>query len=831
MKYDKKKIKQNKLLRKYKAKKEKKKIKYEFINKGVLNSKIKNSQSFFHLDFVNDDGLINLKNGEYAKVFSVEALDLSLTSNIQKQNFFEQLKFLYQIRNLDLRMYKLDDLLDLNNNKDNYLRLIEKYKDDKSKLEFLNERYQKIVQLEKDNLSTTSMYFFVLVSNNEKILDSQVEDMKIQCFNMTPRLCIKEIKHKLEIYQFLINLYLSSASLEQLLWCDLTELIAPFYIKENISSIRLDDEEIQMVTVKNLPPFVDELFLEELFNVPNTRFCIHIKDSIDTESVVRNIDSNYETLLAERLSTRKLSMATEMDTNKINLQELMNQVKNGDEKIKEVNILAVIHGTKEQRDEKLKELKKIAMVKKIKLEVPRMRQFESWQAFDISSSMLKDYDTYMPTLTIAASFPFTVSCFNDDKGYMLGIDSHTALPFFFDMFKQDDERISSNLCVVASSGGGKSFTLKKIIVNELARGNRVFIFDAEGEYKNLVKRNNGEYIDLYSTSGGIINPLQVRYLPSDQEEKTDELIKKINHNDCPLAKHLSSLETFLKCAFEDMTEIELVVMMDIIEHLYKVFGITHKTTIETLEKYDSTDYPILTDILAYIPDYRKIITNPEKLKIVDKVEILLERFKVGIDNMLFNGYTSINLKNNLIAFNIKDLLYCKNTRIITTQLLNLLTYLNNIVVSNQIENENITITDSIKHLSIVVDEMHLYLKNADSDVMLSFEQLARRIRKYYGNFMPATQSIHDFLGDNEAVRSATAIFNNCQYQMIGMLKNDDLNTYLSLFYDNPLTETQQEFLLKAKKGDFLLSITNEKRIRTHITAIPMEIKLMGEKIK
>ena len=821
--------KQDKMLLRYKKKKQDKKKQNKYITKKILNEKVKNSQSFFNLDFVDENGLINLKTGEYAKVLSVQALDLSLTSNIQKQNFFEQMRYLFQIKDLDLRMYKLDDMLDLNGNKDNYLKLIDKYKDDEDKVKFLKERYNRILLLEQENLSTTSMYYFVLVSNNEKLLEHQLEDIKIQCYNMTPRMNISELENKLEVYQFLINLYMSNASIEQLLWCDLSELIVPFYIRENTSSLRFDDDEIQIVAIKNVPPFIDELFLEQLFNTSNTRFCIHVKDSIDTENVIRNIDSNYETLISERLTTRKLSMATEMDADKTNMQELMNQVKNGDEKIKEVNVIAVVRGTKEQRETKIKEMKKIASVNKIKLEVPRLRQYESWQSFDITSSMLKDYDIYLPTLTLAASFPFTISYFNDEKGYMLGIDTHTALPLFFDMFKQNDERISSNLAVVASSGGGKSFTLKKLIVNELARGNRVFIFDAEGEYKKLVERNNGEYIDLYSSSGGIINPLQVRYLPSDQEERTDRAIEKINHNDCPLAKHLGSLETFLKCAFEDIKESELVVMMDMIEHLYRVFGITQKTSIETLEKYCNCDYPILTDLLDYLPDYKRITTNPEKLKILDKVEILLERFKVGIDNMLFNGYTSVNLKNNLIAFNIKDLLYSKNKRIITTQLVNLLTYLNNIVVSNQMENENHNTKDDINYLSIVVDEMHLYLKNADSEVMLSFEQLARRIRKYYGNFIPATQSIHDFLGDNESVRSATAIFNNCQYQMVGMLKGDDLNTYLSLFYENPLTETQQEFLLKAQQGDFLLTISNDKRIRTHIKAIPLEIELMGEK--
>ena len=219
----------------------------------------------------------------------------------------------------------------------------------------------------------------------------------------------------------------------------------------------------------------------------------------------------------------------------------------------------------------------------------------------------------------------------------------------------------------------------------------------------------------------------------------------------------------------------------------------------------------------------------EQLKIVDRLEILLDRFKVGTDAMLFNGYTSVNLDSNLIAFNVKDLLYSKNKRIITTQLVNLLTYLNNIIVRNKIVNDRKK-GKKIKNIAVVVDEFHLYLKNTDSEVLLTFEQIARRIRKYHGAFIPATQSIHDFLGDDDSVRSATAIFNNCQYQLVGMLKEDDLTTYLKLFYQNPLTDTQKEFLTKAEMGDFLLTITSKKRVRVHILSTPSEIELTGEEI-
>lgn len=804
------------------------KMKENYITKSVLKKKIKNAQFFVNADFVNADGIIKLKEGSFASVFSVDAIDLSLASNNQKVNFFNQLKYLYQLKDLNLRIYKLDDKIDLNANKDYYAKLIDEYIDDEEKQVFLNEQYGRLELLEKNNLTVTSRYYFVVIGDNEKSLEHINEELEIQCYNMIPRLNIKRLINKLEIYQFLINLYLSSATIEQLMWSDLIELISPFFVQENMNYINLDDEEVQTIAIKKIPPFIDELFFEELFNVPGTRCCIHIKDTIDTDELIRRLDNNYEFLLSERYTTRKLSDATQMDTEKENFQALMTQLKNGNEKIKEVDFIIVISGNKKQREDKLKELRTIANVFHIKLDVPRLRQMEGWQAYDITKNGFKDYHNYLPSLTLSASFPLTITNFNDDTGYILGSDIHTSLPIIFDLFHKNATRPSSNLAIIASTGGGKSFTLKKLIINEINRGNKIFIFDAEGEYKNLVTKNHGEYIDMYSSSGGVINPLQVRFLPSDKEEKEDNNISSINYEDCPLAKHLGYLETFIKCAFEEITESEVVVLLDMIEKLYKRFGITKNTKISNLEKLENSDYPIFSDLIDFFPDYRNMITNPEQLKIIDKLEILLDRFRVGTDAMLFNNYTSVNLESNLIAFNVKDLLYSKNKRIITTQLVNLLTYLNNIIIRNKIINDTNNGTSKIQNIAIIVDEFHLYLKNTDSEVLLTFEQIARRIRKYFGAFIPATQSIHDFLGDDDSVRSATAIFNNCQYQLVGMLKEDDLATYLKLFYQNPLTETQKEFLMQAEMGNFLLTINSKNRIRLKVFATPLEQDLMGE---
>ena len=372
------------------------------------------------------------------------------------------------------------------------------------------------------------------------------------------------------------------------------------------------------------------------------------------------------------------------------------------------------------------------------------------------------------------------------------------------------------MAIVASTGGGKSFTIKKMIVNHFARGTKTFIFDAEGEYKNLVLNNGGEYIDLYSKSGGIINPLQIRYIPTDDPNEESK------ETDCPLAKHLSYLESFFKTAFEEIKDEEVIELTHILESLYSRYGILQNTTINIFDAMKPEQYPTMQDLNNFIPEYKNDITNKEEKKIVERLEVLVSRFVSGIDNALFNGHTNIDLSNDLIGFNLQELLLSTNDRIKNTQILNLLSYLNNTIVSNKIINDR-------KQVMIIADEFHVFIDKKNPEVLRSFGQMARRVRKYNGSLVVATQSIKDFIGKEEIAQQASAIFNNCQYQMVGMLKEDDLKAYLSLFTENPLTETQKNFLLIATQGQFLLNIDAKERLVVKIEATPLEVEMMGIK--
>ena len=446
------------------AKKRHLKNREKYLSMKMMNRRFKNSKIFSNIKCVGDDGLLELKTGGYASLIEIKAIDLSLSSNQEKSNFFNYLKGLYQIKDLNLKCYKLDEKINLNNNKLNLNRLIEKFKNYTSKVFLLDENKRLIEELEDNNFTVSSIYYLVLIAKDLDVLERQLDEIEEILANIQPKIIAEVINNRLEVYKFLSNLYMTNNPLDLLMWSNLPELTIPLNLVEKTNMLKVDDKEVQMVTIKNIAPFIDELFFEEIFNYPSVRACINIKDAIDQEELISWVNSQYQFLLSDRNSTKKLSDATELDTQKENFQMLMNDIKSGDEKIKEVSLILAVIGNKKERDEVIRDLKRIVERYQIKLDIPRLRQMETYQCYDITPNSLKDYSIYLPTLTLSAGFPFTKTYFNDSTGYMLGVDIHTSLPTFFDPFVINNKRTSHNIAIVSSTGGGKSFTMKKMIV-------------------------------------------------------------------------------------------------------------------------------------------------------------------------------------------------------------------------------------------------------------------------------------------------------------------------------------------------------------------------------
>ena len=500
-------------------------------------------------------------------------IDLSLTNTNEQNLFFHTLSKLYRLP-FTIKAYKFDEKINLNANKENYIRLIEDSGNNIARHNLLINNHNFIETIEEENMTSASSYYLSIISKNKEALEKNKEEFELACSGVVPKLEVEQITNKKHLIKVFCNMYFSKANLDQIIYYDFMDLVTPLKINESISSLRFDDEEIQLLSIKNYPLFIEHGFLDRIINLANVKASVTINESIEQYKLLNVLNSSFKAVLADYNSSKNLSDVTEMQSLMSNYKLLIEQISANDEKIKEVSIVLAISGDKKTRDEIVKEIKRNAELYQIKIDIPKLRQMEAWQSYDLTDKSFKDYAMYLPTITLASTFFFTENYHNDTTGYLIGEDSAYGLPIFFDPFYLSKNRTSHNIGVIGTSGSGKSYFLKLMITNEFARGTKMFLFDIENELQKLCNRCGGEYIDLSSKS--LINPLQVRYVLTDDEEEGSIL-----------GKHLGFLENFFITAFEDISEKELVVLLDIVEKFYNSRGITKQTTLEEFEKMTS----------------------------------------------------------------------------------------------------------------------------------------------------------------------------------------------------------------------------------------------------
>lgn len=776
-----------------------------------MKKKVQNSQTFTNIQSISDKGVIELKTGQFAIFYKVNPIDLSLTNTNEQNLFFHTLSKLYRLP-FTIKAYKFDEKINLNANKENYIKLIEDSGNNIARRNLLINNHNFIETIEEENMTSASSYYLSIISKNKEALEKNKEEFELACGGVVPKLEIEQITNKKHLIKVFCNMYFSKANLDQIIYYDFMDLVTPLKINESISSLKFDDEEIQLLSIKNYPLFIEHGFLDRIINLANVKASITINESIEQYKLLNVLNSSFKAVLADYNSSKNLSDVTEMQSLMSNYKLLIEQISANDEKIKEVSIVLAISGDKKTRDEIVKEIKRNAELYQIKIDVPKLRQMEAWQSYDLTDKSFKDYAMYLPTITLASTFFFTENYHNDTTGYLIGEDSAYGLPIFFDPFYLSKNRTSHNIGVIGTSGSGKSYFLKLMITNEFARGTKMFLFDIENEMQKLCNRCGGEYIDLSSKS--LINPLQVRYVLTDDEEEGSIL-----------GKHLGFLENFFITAFEDISEKELVVLLDIVEKFYNSRGISKQTTLEEFEKMTSKDYPIFSDLYAFLLEQQRGCESKELSRILVNIEVLLKRMVIGQDSNLFNGITTIDLSNNLVIFNLQELLFNSSRRLINTQMINLLTYLSNEIVDNKKRNDKF---GRDQKMLIVLDEFHNYIDEDNPTLLKYFDQLNRRARKYKLGIVVASQQPTDFTTRSNILRHASAIFNNSQYQITGMLKDTDVEAVEKLYSNIPLTETQKMFLSRCNQGQFLLNITNKNRLRVNVFATPVQTYYMGE---
>lgn len=450
--------------------------------------------------------------------------------------------------------------------------------------------------------------------------------------------------------------------------------------------------------------------------------------------------------------------------------------------------------------------------------------FEPLELFNCTAPILYDYelkDRFYKTTTTATlgwMYPFVFEALYDSTQYSqdvhyppvyIGNTIQTNGVVFYDNFTKKDDRSNYNEFVVGNSGMGKTFFLMWLIYNRCGLGYKQYILDVEGkELNKLTYELGGANIDCSNGEKGRINPLQIRFNVPDSDTGDGKVpLDQIY----PLEQHIRFLRSFLNAYKGDSDEIGILhtnLIERALTHVYRLINIDFKTTAQyILDNFKSEDYPIFSDVYDTIQQW---LTEIEKQPHPDRAEIerhkvclaFLEPIAYGADANLFNGHTNVDLSANVINFNLSALQDNTGSRVLATQYYNVLSYIWTDIISDPFNRRKQLYADEF---SVIMDPRYL-------DIMMYFQTVIKRVRKYMAGLTPATQQISDVLKDS-VKEQGEAIIENSVYQFYFGLGAEGIEYFKKTHL---IPESEQEFVQFANIGECYAKIGTSTAMRVRI---------------
>ena len=256
-------------------------------------------------------------------------------------------------------------------------------------------------------------------------------------------------------------------------------------INERWNSIDINDDIFKISSITHLPMSAPNAWLSDLFLIPNTIVKFDFSVENDKLKVYKTINKSILELRGRALE-KGLSESDKIDLNKDieSLSYLLTQLKLDNEQLHLSSFLIMY------KEDDLRIVENAARDNNMYLNHLYFNQYNSYLSLDPSTSINKliekEISFNLQTSSLSGSFPFISHLFLDPDGDYLG---NNRYPVFFDIFdswkKYHPTRTNANMTIFGKSGGGKSFYLKKEILQQLLKGTKVFILDPENEYYKL----------------------------------------------------------------------------------------------------------------------------------------------------------------------------------------------------------------------------------------------------------------------------------------------------------------------------------------------------------
>lgn len=464
---------------------------------------------------------------------------------------------------------------------------------------------------------------------------------------------------------------------------------------------------------------------------------------------LRNEIKKLSKIISETGSTIKDANSNELGidiTKKVNSEavELRKKLQVENEEIFKVTIFIELSDTNiESLKIKLNKMISDLFSKNIIAKIANFRQdklyLNSLPVFNVNDKLVNDAGISVTTSQLAYLFPYIKNELYDKDGILYGfINSSFCI---YDIFSNNN--MNYNMCILGSSGAGKSYFMKIMIMRNLCMNIRQVIFDIQEEYLNVARCTDAVIFE--SSNWNIL------YIPQEFA---------INNKDFLNLKIEKIYEIMNEYTEFGLNSVKNEIK-SIIKKLYYKYGI--KEEIYSMYEHYGSDKLNIDKI------YRKYSSFPEFKELVDliieKIDLTKEVYEKLMNTDSYVKYDKECAKkldecfDNLIVFNMNKL-SMKDFRFYMSY------------IEQYYGNK----------LLIYIDEVWKYMLNKD-DYYNSQEimELYKTIRKKNAGIVIASQDIHDLFksghenfGKSILNNSYTKVFFKMQYTDMGALAETGL---------------------------------------------------------
>ena len=396
------------------------------------------------------------------------------------------------------------------------------------------------------------------------------------------------------------------------------------------------------------------------------------------------------------------------------------------------------------------------------------------------------------TSGLISTYPFITSSIFDEEGIFIGKNIYNNSLIFVDRYNTEKYR-NANMCIFGTSGAGKSFYTKLLILRYRLMGIEQYVIDPEREYINFAKELNGTEIKIGPSSNTFVNVFDIR------EESLEDGEKGY------LATKIAKLIGFFNLIFGELNEEEKAILEDKIIELYNSKNINfddeslfieNKNNIISRKFKSSLDMPILEE-------FYDILKNDEKTK---KFSIKLIPFIKGSLNF-FNNYTNIELNNKLIIADVYELgeENLKYGMYLFTEL-----FWDKIKINRK------------NKKAIYLDEIWRLIGVTSNKEVASFiYKIFKTIRKYSGSGVAITQDISDLFSLENGIYGKS-ILSNSSIKSFFLLEEDNIKI---LSENVNLSEKEKIEIKSLKRGESLMFI-GDSHVLAKVECSELEKKII-----